>query len=158
MQAKGSYTLRAATSEDPPAIWQLISEVLAEYGIQADLHTTDQDLANLDVSYWSSGGSFFVLEDGSELIGTVALRKETESSCELCRMYLAPEYRRKGLGRMLLDRIINEAKTHGFSEMHLKTAAVLVEAIRLYESVGFVRTNDIPGSKNCSLVMSKPLI
>jgi len=57
----------------------------------------------------------------------------------------------------LLDKAIAEAKAQGYTEMHLKTAAVLVEAIRLYESVGFVRTTDIPASKNCNLAMSKKL-
>jgi ribosomal protein S18 acetylase RimI-like enzyme len=58
---------------------------------------------------------------------------------------------------MLLDRAMAEAKTQGYAEVHLKTAAVLVEAIRLYESVGFVRTSEVPVSQNCNLAMSKTL-
>jgi putative acetyltransferase len=151
------FTLRPATNLDQPAIWSLISSVLGGYGITTDLNTTDQDLADIEGSYGKRGGCFFVLLDGPTIVGTVALNRESPSSCELCRMYLSPAYRRRGLGRMLLDQAIAEAKAQGHSEIHLKTAAVLVEAIRLYESVGFVRTSDTPVSKNCNLAMTKRL-
>lgn len=158
MSANHQLTLRPANNADQPAVWDLISKILADYGITTNLDTTDRDLANIEVSYARSGGSFFVLLDGTTLVGTVALRRESVVSCELCRMYLSPPYRRRGLGRMLLDRAVAEAKGQGYTEIHLKTAAVLVEAIRLYESAGFVRTSAAPVSPNCNLAMSKALI
>jgi putative acetyltransferase len=155
--ASPPFTLRPATNLDQPAIWALISGVLSSYGITTDLDSTDRDLSDISASYWSRGGSFFVLLDGSAVVGTVALNRESPSSCELCRMYLSPAYRRRGLGRMLLDKAIAEARAEGYAEVHLKTAAVLVEAIRLYESAGFVKTAGIPASKNCDLAMTKTL-
>jgi putative acetyltransferase len=151
------FTLRPATNLDQPAIWDLISGVLRNYGITTDLDSTDQDLADIESSYDKRGGCFFVLLDGPTIVGSVALNRESPSCCELCRMYLSPAYRRRGLGRMLLDKGIAEAKAQGYAEIHLKTAAVLVEAIRLYESVGFVRTSGTPVSKNCDLAMTKRL-
>ena len=56
-----------------------------------------------------------------------------------------------------LDKALQEAKIRGFAEIHLRTAAVLVEAIRLYESIGFVRTSNVPVTKNCNLAMTKQL-
>jgi putative acetyltransferase len=151
------FVLRAATNADQPAIWALISAVLAGYGITTSLASTDRDLADIEASYSNKGGSFFVLLDGLTVVGTVALKRESQSSCELCRMYLSPQYRRRGLGRTLLHHAVTEGKAQGYTEIHLKTAAVLVEAIRLYESIGFVRTADIPVSENCDLAMSKKL-
>ncbi len=152
-----SYVLRAATNADQPAIWELISSVLRSYGIMPDLRTTDSDLADIEASYTSAGGHFFALLDGARLIGTVALAKTSSTACELCRMYLSPEYRRQGLGRQLLDKALSEAKSSGYAEVHLKTAGVLVEAIKLYESVGFERTCSIPVSENCNLAMTMKL-
>ena len=157
MCARCSLVLREAENLDQPAVFALISGVLHAYGIDTDLHSTDEDLADIEASYSSKGGCFFVLLDGAKIIGTVALNRESASSCELCRMYLAPEYRRQGLGRLLLDKAVTEAKSRGYTEMHLKTAAVLVEAIRLYESIGFVKTCDVPSSKNCNIAMTKRL-
>ena len=157
MRAPNSYALREATNADQPVIGALISTVLRTYGIATDLRTTDKDLADIRASYANEGGCFFVLLDGQRLIGTVAITRKSTSSCELCRMYLDSEYRRQGLGRLLLDTAISEAKNRRYAEMHLKTAAVLVEAIRLYESMGFVRTSDVPVSKNCNLAMTMQL-
>lgn len=153
----GAYTLREATNADGDAIWELISGVLAEYGIETDRATTDKDLCDIDTVYTNAGGAFFVLLTGATLIGTVALRRESDLGCELCRMYLAAGYRRQGLGRRLFDKAINEAQIRGFKEMRLSTAAVLVEAIALYKSAGFESVEGIPAGKNCNVIMSKKL-
>ena len=158
MPAIDSYTLRTATNADQGEVWALISGVLARYGITTDPNTTDADLVDLEANYSGQNGCLFALLDRTKLIGTVAIRLESDFNCELCRMYLLPQYRRQGLGRLLLDTAEKEAKLRGFTEMHLKTAAVLVEAIQLYESVGFVKTDRVSGSKNCSLVMCKQLV
>jgi len=157
MRVPNTYPIREATNADQPAVWELISAVLHEYGITTDLRTTDADLADIEASYANEGRCFFVMLDGPRLIGTVALTRESDSSCQLCRMYLDSEYRRQGLGRLLLDKALQEAKIRGFAEIHLRTAAVLVEAIRLYESIGFVRTSNVPVTKNCNLAMTKQL-
>jgi putative acetyltransferase len=157
MQAAGNYELRKATNRDVPAIWTLISSVLRSYGIAANTQTTDQDLVDIEAAYWNKRGAFFALLNGEEIIGTVALQRETDVACELCRMYLAPQYRGQGLGRRLLNHALREARGRGFKEVHLKTASVLTEAIALYKRAGF---NPIVGAKtggNCDLVMSRTL-
>lgn len=151
------YVLREATNADFESVWSLIASVLAEYRIVADLSTTDADLGDLDGHYAGRGGAFLVLTCGDEIVGTVALARVTDSIAELCRMYLAPSHRRHGLGRRMLHAAINEAQRRGFSELHLETASVLVEAIALYRSAGFVTLEQPPIGKNCDVVMSKPL-
>ena len=153
----GHYRLRPATNADRPAIWNLISSVLHSYGITTNRQTTDKDLADIEANYWNRKGAFFVLLDGKEVIGTVALQHETDASCELCRMYLAPQYRGQGLGRRLLEHGVRQAREIGFGEMHLKTASVLVEAISLYKRAGFAIDEGAPASGNCDLVMRRSL-
>ena len=149
------YTLRAATNKDAPAIWALISQVLLGYGITPDLATTDRDLANIEASY--QPGAFFVLLDGARLIGTVALRPDSERRCELCRMYLDARYRRQGLGRRLLEHALVEARRQGIAELYLKTASVLTEAISLYRQASFRAVAGAPASGNCDTVMRMTL-
>jgi putative acetyltransferase len=151
------YTLRRATNRDGPGVWTLIGTVLASYGIVADRESTDQDLVDLDRSFAKEGGAFFVLLDGERVVGTVALRRETETVCELCRMYLAPEHRGRGLGRRLLAFAEAEARQRGFKEIVLKTASVLKEAIALYRQAGFQPIPGAPACGNCDLAMRKKL-
>jgi N-acetylglutamate synthase-like GNAT family acetyltransferase len=153
----GDYTLRRATNANLPGVWTLISCVLRSYGLTANPQTTDKDLVDIEANYWSMKGAFFVLLDGGEVIGTVALHRETDTVCELCRMYLAPQYRGRGLGRRLLESAVCEAKQRGFKEMHLKTASVLVEAISLYQRAGFSAVEGAEAGGNCDLVMRRNL-
>ncbi len=149
--------LREATNADCAAIWALISGVLGEYAINTDPTTTDKDLSDIESNYTNSGGAFFVLLDADNVIGTVAICRDSDTICELCRMYLATNYRRRGLGRLLFSRATETAIRRGFREMRLETAAVLVEAIALYESAGFTAIEGTPAGKNCNLIMAKRL-
>jgi ribosomal protein S18 acetylase RimI-like enzyme len=149
--------LRRATSADRPAIWQLIANVLRSYGITPDEQTTDQDLTDIEGNYWNQGGAFFVLLKGREVIGTVALHRESDQTCELCRMYLLPQYRGQGLGRRMLEHLLREARERGFAEVRLKTASVLIEAISLYKRAGFTVLEGAEAGGNCDLVMSRRL-
>ena len=151
MPTTESYTLRAATNADVPGIWALISQVLLSYDIIPDLATTDRDLVDIEASY--APGAFFVLLEGSRLIGTVALRPEADRRCELSRMYLDAQYRRRGLGRRLLEHALGEARRRGIAELYLKTASVLTEAISLYRQAGFQAVEGAPASGNCDTVM-----
>lgn len=131
-------TLRAATNEDADAIRRLVFGVLAEYGLQPDPCATDADLDDIAGQYVLRGGLFDVLVDETgAIIGSVGLFPIKNRECELRKMYLAPQYRGKGLGTRLLDHAIESARALGFSRVTLETASVLREAIALYERSGF---------------------
>ena len=157
IKTTGDYTLRKATNADSPAIWTLISSVLRSYGMITNERTTDKDLVDIEANYWDRKGAFFVLLEGEVVIGTAALHYETDTVCEICRMYLAAQYRGQGLGRRLLEHCVREARERGFEEMCLKTASVLVAAISLYKHAGFTIVEGGEVSGNCDLVMRRSL-
>lgn len=147
------YTLRAADPTDFDAIWDLIHTALAGYGLMMDAGTIDRDLLDIQGNYWDSGGMFYILMDSDRVIGTVALRREREGTFELCRMYLAEEYRGQGLGRGLLQFAMDQAKARGGREVYLKTASVLKEAVALYQKCGFVVEAEKDVGGNCDVMM-----
>ena len=112
--------------------------VLADYGLRADPECTDRDLENIEETYINAGGAFDVLENETgEIVGTLGLCRIDERTCELRKMYLAQAYRGRGLGKMLMEKALTEAKRLGYQKMILETASVLTEAIQLYRSYGF---------------------
>src|SRR5512147_1350425 len=147
------YELRQATNQDGEQIRGLIARVLSEYGIGTCASTTERDLVDIETSYRTAGGDFYVLMDGATVIGTVALHRESAAVGELCRMYLDRPYRGRGLGRRLFELAIDLAESLGFSELRLETASVLTQAIALYESAGFTRSGETPTGSNCNVVM-----
>ena len=54
------------------------------------------------------------------------------------RLYLRPQFRGKGLGRVLADRIITEARQIGYRQMRLDTVEpVMGDAVAMYRKIGF---------------------
>lgn len=83
---------------------------------------------------------FWCLFDGEDMIGTVALKKLNSGQCELKALYLLERYQKKGLGRRLLNTVIQKARQNGYREMYLDILSSSRRAVRLYEKAGFVRT------------------
>ena len=83
---------------------------------------------------------FYCLFDQDKLIGTVALKKLDENTVELKAMYLDRSYRGKGLGRRLMNKIVDEAKRLGYKSIVLDSMSQYKDALRLYERTGFQNT------------------
>ena len=85
------------------------------------------------------GVAFFILRDdgipagcgGIQLFGTVY--------GELKRMYVRPEFRGSGYGKLLLDHLADHARAQGVDLLRLETGIHQQAAIRLYEREGFQR-------------------
>ncbi len=83
--------------------------------------------------------------DGRVLIGTAMLAQNARSSiktrhvAEVWSVYVRSEYRRLGLARQLLQRVIASAIDGGFEGLALSVAARNSHVRRFYESLGFVR-------------------
>ena len=132
------YTLRRATNADAPAVRELVFSVLREYGLSPDPQGTDVDLADLERSYLAGGGSFdIMLDPAGSVVGSVGVWRIDAQRCEIRKMYLHASHRGRGLGRLLLERAIEQARQGGFKRIELETAGVLREAIGLYRSRGF---------------------
>jgi N-acetylglutamate synthase-like GNAT family acetyltransferase len=129
--------LREAKNEDSQKIKDLVFSILKEYDLQPDPLSTDSDLLQVYNFYQAKGGDFAVLEKGEEILGCAGLYYLSKSECELRKMYLHSSLRGKGLGRFLLEKMINRAIELNFNIMRLETASVLKEAISLYTSFGF---------------------
>jgi putative acetyltransferase len=71
--------------------------------------------------------------------GCVALRPLSGTACEMKRLFVRPDFRRRGLGRQLAERVVSEASAAGYTVMRLDTLPFITAALQLYESMGFVR-------------------
>jgi S-formylglutathione hydrolase len=72
--------------------------------------------------------------------GAVGLKDLGDGLCEMKRLFVRPQWRGRGLGRGLAERLIAEARRRGRRGMLLDTLPRLNEAIALYKSLGFVAT------------------
>ena len=152
-------TLRPGNRADAVGLRALVGGILQSYGLPADSVNQDGDLDDVTAWYGSRQGMFEVLEDSSSaLVGCCGAYARSTTVCELRRLYLAYKVRHRGLGRVLMERILAWARSHGFETMELFTAPVLKEAVQLYERYGFARqTQQTDGGGACDLHFSLPL-
>ena len=127
--------LRPANNADGAALRELIFGILHKNQLDPDPQDTDADLINLEEHY--AGGYFVVLESENTLIGSVALSPCIDGTVELRKMYLHADWRGRGLGRLLLDEALCEARRRNVRRVILETAATLKTAIALYQRAGF---------------------
>ena len=124
---------------------QQIRKLFIEYatGLNFDLCFQDfkKELEGLPGEYEPPEGRLLLALYNGQVAGCIALRKLCEGICEMKRLYVKPEFRRRGIGRALAVAIIQEAKKLGYEYMRLDTAPSMKEAIALYRSLGF---KDIP--------------
>ena len=92
------------------------------------------------------GGFIFLLKEEDIIIGTAGIFKINDGEYELIKMSVAPQYRGKKFGDMLLEKCINKAKEMNASKLILFSNSNLQTAIRLYEKFGFrhVEVNNAP--------------
>lgn len=134
-----NYSFRAANNQDIPAIKELIFKVLLEFGLQPDPESTDADLNDIETNYHQNNGVFHVIENpDGEIIGTGGITRDSPTSCELRKMYLAKSTRGLGLGKKMLQQLLFDAKKLGYKQVTLETASVLENAIALYKGAGFI--------------------
>ena len=82
-------------------------------------------------------GIFFILEQHGQPIGMGGIRRVRDGVCEMKRVYIRAAARGQGLGRMLVERLIADARGFGYRTMLLDTAPTLATAVGLYERLGF---------------------
>jgi putative acetyltransferase len=99
------------------------------------VHALDVDkLRSPDVTFWSAW-------IGDEVVGCGALRVIDAARGELKSMRVADAFLGRGIGRAILEHLMNEARRRGMASLWLETGstAPFLPALRLYESAGFVR-------------------
>lgn len=72
-----------------------------------------------------------------------ARRLAQNNEAEIHLLGVKPEYRRHGLGRLIIEFAIEKAKQHGYIKVILWTQYSMNSAQKLYEATGFCHVNDI---------------
>jgi len=117
---------------------ELFLEYAQSLGFSLCFQDFDKELAGLPGDYARPDGRLLLASCDDQLAGCVALHKLENEICEMKRLYLRPQFRGKGLGRILADRIISEARAIGYPRMRLDTVEpVMKDAVAMYRRIGF---------------------
>ena len=133
------HIFQANSDHDIQQARALFEEYASSVGISLCFQNFDQELRNLPGDYAPPDGRLLLATEDDQLAGCIALRKLEPRVCEIKRLFLRPAYRGQGLGKVLVESIIDEARKLGYTHMRLDTLPGRMDkAIALYQSMGFV--------------------
>ena len=122
---------------DTPQVAALLSAHVADmrrHSPPDSVHTLDLDwLRTPDLSFWS-------VWEGRGVLGCGALRQLDPLHGELKSMRTAAEHRGRGVGSLVLEHLVAEARSRGYHRLSLETGSpeAFAPARRLYARRGFV--------------------
>jgi putative acetyltransferase len=151
------YRIReAGTATDIAQARELFLEYQATLGVDLCFQGFTQELASLPGNYSRPAGRLLLATNGSAVLGVVGLRSVSTTDCEMKRLYVRVTGRGAGLGRLLTQALIKEARLAGYKRVLLDTLPTMNEAQALYRSLGFVEIaaychNPIAGTRYMAL-------
>jgi len=92
----------------------------------------------------AEGVAFFVLRYDESPAGCGGIKLFGTEYGELKRMYIRPQFRGLGLGKLMLNHLADHARGHGVRLLRLEAGSHQHEAIGLYEAMGFRRVAPFP--------------
>jgi len=148
----GFQVLPAESASQIKSVRKLFLEYAQSLSFNLCFQSFEQELAGLPGDYAPPDGRLLLLMRDGAAVGCVALHKLDAATCEMKRLYVRPHHRGKGLGRILAERIIAEARQIGYKQLRLDTVEpVMRTAVAMYRNLGFreiapYRPNPIEGA------------
>lgn len=141
-----SLTILPFQSEDQAAVNHLILSGLGDHWGKID-PSKNPDLDDISSNY--AGATFLVARlqhskctrRSDRIVGTGALIPRPDGKAEVVRMMVAAGMRRKGIGRLILDQLVQRARAACYRQVILETTATWLEVIEFYLQYGFHTTH-----------------
>ncbi len=137
--------LRPIRPGDDIAVAAIIRDVMTEHrctGQGFAIHDAEVDA--MSRAYAAPRSRYYVAEREKDVIGgggfmPLAGSDPARATCELRKMYFRPAARGLGVGRALLELLLDEMRAAGFRRCYLETVEWMDDARRLYLAAGFTQ-------------------
>lgn len=156
---KGFDLRQAESREEMVSIRELFLEYANSLGFSLCFQSFDQELASLPGDYAPPRGRLLLATQEGVAAGCVALHPLEDGICEMKRLYVRPRFRGRGLGKLLAEQLIREARALGYQQLRLDTVEpTMREAVAMYRKMGFreiapYRPNPIEGALYMELTL-----
>ena len=130
--------IQAETAAQIEAARMLFREYETWLGVDLCFQSFEEELKNLPGKYARPSGRLFLILNDEKIAGCIALRKIDDGTCEMKRLFVREGFRGLSLGKMLIEKLIAEAREIGYLKIRLDTLpAKMPKAVELYQFFGF---------------------
>ena len=159
-----SVNIRNIRPDDNAVLAKIVKDTMAEFGVNRP-NTVYYDPATnaLFEMFQKERAIYNVAEINNEIAGGAGIYPTDglpDDTCELVKMYLVPKARGLGLGRILIEKCLQQAKDLGYKQIYLESMPELKQALKVYEKFGFEYLKGPMGNSGhtgCDLWMIKKL-
>jgi GNAT superfamily N-acetyltransferase len=110
---------------------------LQEYRLEFDIEAMiDSDMHD-EKKFFPPAGRFYVAGEPGSFVGVGCLKRLAPGVAEIQRMYVKSSARGLGVGRLIVNQLLSDARAMEFSIVRLESLRALSAAHTLYHSVGF---------------------
>lgn len=156
--------IRKIAATDDAGIAGIIRQSLEDFNaVKQGTVYFDKTTDHLFDVFQVNKATYFIAEINGRVVGGGGIYPTeglSENTCELVKMYVTSEARGKGIGKLLLNECIAQAKAAGYSLMYIETMPELTNAIEMYKKNGFKfipKALGNSGHVGCDLFMLKHL-
>ena len=121
---------------DAKAVLAIFLSALQEYGFTVAKRNVSQEIATFGASSIPSRLDLVAVR-GSEVCGFVVLTEPSQGCGEIAHLFVDARHRQRGLGTMLIEACVEEARNRGYRELMLETDTAFRDARRYYERHGW---------------------
>ena len=136
----------------------LFQEYANSLNISLAFQNFEEELNIINSMYGSPTGCLLLVYHNELPIACAAYRKIGEDICELKRMYIKPDFRRKGVGQEIMNILCTRAKLNGYRLIRLDTLDTMIPAIKLYSKNGFYNIEAYCFNPNKGVVYMEKLL
>jgi len=129
--------IRQYQDSDQATVWELHNLGLNQFEAHAGNGPWDEDLHNVRDCYIDNGGEFLVGVFNNNIVCIGGLRRKSDTSAEIKRMRVHPNYQKRGFGQTILTKLEERAVQLGYKELCLDTTTKQLPAQKLYKRNGY---------------------
>ncbi len=116
----------------------IASGLIAQLDAEIERRYPGEPINGVDPEEFRALGGYFVIGSwDSEAAGCGAFRPYNKTTVEIKRMFVKPEFQRRGIARAILAAVESEARKRGYKRSILETANRQPEAVALYQLCGY---------------------
>lgn len=94
-------------------------------------------------------GRFYLAQVAGQFVGVGCLKRLDEATGEVKRMFVRQQFRGQGIGKMILDQLLADARSLGYARIFLDSPLFCKKAQLLYQARGFRYIDEsYPGNEN----------
>lgn len=138
--ATKAYSIIPVRLEDDLAVTKdLFYEYTTWLNIDLNFQSFAAEMATFPGKYTPPTGELLLAKSSQGApIGCVALRGLAQNICEMKRLFVKDSAKGLGVGKSLVQAVIDSARNLGYKYMRLDSLPSMGAALKLYRSMGFV--------------------